>query len=162
MDEFQSRRARFFKQMSNNSIAIFYSSTEKMRNADCEYRFRQDSDFYYLSGFEEPEACLLLIKTSANQKAILFNREKDKNAEIWQGYRLGQNAAVNDLGFDEAYSIKKLQYNLHILLNGLTTVYYPIFRESAVDNILTIVINELRADKRKAQFFLQYLSIVCR
>ena len=164
MDEFQSRRARFFKQMNNNSLAIFSSATEKMRNSDCEYRFRQDSDFYYLSGFDEPEACLLLIKTTSSQKAILFNREKDKNAEIWHGYRLGQSAAVRDSGFDEAYSIKKLQYNLHILLNGLTTVYYPIFQDSVLDKTVNLVVNELRGDKRKGtiapSIFIDSLPIV--
>ena len=78
MNEFQNRRARFFEQMDNNSMAVFSAALEKIRNNDAEYLFRQDSDFYYLSGFAEPNACLVLIKTADAEKALLFNRAKDK------------------------------------------------------------------------------------
>ena len=151
MNEFQCRRARFFEQMDGNSMAVFSAASEQMRNNDAEYRFRQNSDFYYLSGLEEPDACLLLIKTAGSQKALLFNRPKDKSAEIWYGYRMGQSAAVRELGVDDAYPIETLQYHLQALLNGLTTLYFPIFQDSGLDKILKSVVNELRADKRKGK-----------
>ena len=164
MNDFQNRRSRFFEQMSENSIAIFSSATEKMRNADCDYPFRQNSDFYYLSGFNEPGACLLLIKTIDGQKTVLFNREKDKLSEIWHGYRLGQVGAVTELGFDEAHPIDKLRCQLQILLNGFTTIYYSLFQDAALDKILNSVVNELRADKRKGNIapsiFIDSLPIV--
>ena len=151
MNEFQSRRARFFEKMNNNSMAVFPAASEQMRSNDTEYRFRQNSDFYYLSGFEEPDACLLLIKTTDRQKVVLFNREKDKHAEIWHGYRMGQSAAVQELGFDDAYPIEKLQAQLQELLDGLTTLYFPIFQDPDLDKILTVAVNELRANKRKGK-----------
>ncbi|MCW8995942.1 MAG: Xaa-Pro aminopeptidase [Psychromonas sp.] len=151
MNEFQCRRARFFEQMNDNSMAVFFAASERLRNNDAEYLFRQNSDFYYLSGFEEPDSCLLLIKTADSQKAILFNRPKDKNAEIWSGYRLGQDAAVSELRFDEAYSIDRLQEHLPALLDGLSTLYFPIFQDERLDKLLNTAVNALRADKRKGK-----------
>jgi Xaa-Pro aminopeptidase len=151
MNEFQSRRARFFEQMSDNSMAVFSAASEKIRNKDAEYLFRQNSDFYYLSGFVEPEAYLLLSKRNGEQKAILFNREKDKQQEIWHGRRLGQSGAVSELGFDEAYPVAELQHHLQVLLDGHHTLYFPIFQDDALDNVLKNVINELRRDKRKGK-----------
>lgn len=149
MDEFQSRRARFFESLEDNSIAIFSAASDVIRNNDAEYRFRQNSDFYYLSGFEEPNAYLLLSKTNSTQKAILFNQEKDKKQEVWSGYRLGQSGAVSDLGIDEAYPVEKLSDHLTILLDGLTRLYFPIFLDPSLDGIVKNVINKLRTDKRK-------------
>lgn len=151
MNEFQCRRARFFEQMHDNSMAVFPAASEQMRNKDVEYLFRQNSDFYYLSGFEEPDACLLLIKKDGIQKAILFNRPKDKNLEVWNGYRVGQCAAVSELGFDDAYSIEELSYHVQELLDGLTTLYFPIFQDPGLDEILQTAVNELRANKRKGK-----------
>jgi len=151
MKVFQERRAQFFALMENNSMAIFPAGSEKTRSNDTEYPFCQNSDFYYLTGFNEPEACLLLIKTADKHSAVLFNREKDKTAEIWQGYRLGQIAAVSDLGFDEAYQIDLLAEHLQNLLDGLSSLYFPVFQDPALDKILSEVINTLRADKRKGK-----------
>lgn len=151
MKVFQERRAQFFALMENNSMAIFPAGSEKTRSNDTEYPFCQNSDFYYLTGFNEPEACLLLIKTTDKHNAVLFNREKDKTAEIWQGYRLGQIAAVSDLSFDEAYQIDLLAEHLQNLLDGLSTLYFPVFQDPALDKILSEVINTLRADKRKGK-----------
>lgn len=151
MNEFQDRRSQFFALMENNSMAIFPASSEKTRSNDTEYPFRQNSDFYYLTGFSEPDACLVLIKTTDKHHAVLFNREKDKTAEIWLGYRLGQSAAVSELGFDEAYKIDLLADHLQNLLNGISTLYFPIFQDISLDKILSEVINALRADKRKGK-----------
>ncbi|MCG6201017.1 Xaa-Pro aminopeptidase [Psychromonas antarctica] len=151
MSVFQSRRAQFLAQMDDNSLAVFPAGSEKIRSNDTEYPFRQNSDFYYLTGFNEPDACLLLINKKGNQQALLFNRKKDKSAEIWHGYRLGQSAAVSELGFDAAYQIEELQKHLPQLLDGLSTLYFPIFQDPALDKMLSNVINELRAGRRKGQ-----------
>lgn len=164
MNEFQSRRAHFFEQMDNNSMAVFSAAAEKIRNNDAEYLFRQNSDFYYLSGFAEPDACLLLIKTAESQKALLFNRAKDKSMEIWHGYRMGQSAAVHELGFDDAYPIEKLPSYLPQLLSGLSTLYFPVFQDDSLDKTLKAAVNELRAQKRKGKvapsIFIDSLPIV--
>lgn len=149
MSEFESRRMSFFEQMNDNSLAIFSAADEKIRNNDSEYRFRQSSDFYYLSGLNEPDACLVLLKTNSAPKSILFNRSKDKLQEIWHGYRLGQKAAVNELYFNEAYQIDELLEKLPLFLNGITTVYFPIFQDDRLQTVLTEVMTEMRADKRK-------------
>jgi len=149
MSEFESRRMSFFEQMNDNSLAIFFAADEKIRNNDSEYRFRQSSDFYYLSGLNEPDACLVLLKTNSAPKSILFNRSKDKLQEIWHGYRLGQKAAVNELYFNEAYQIDELLEKLPLFLNGITTVYFPIFQDDRLHTVLTEVMTEMRTDKRK-------------
>lgn len=164
MNQFKSRRAQFFTEMDENSMAIFPANSEQIRSNDAEYPFRQNSDFYYLTGFNEPDACLLLLKTAETQKAILFNRKKDTEAEIWHGYRLGQIAAVSELGFDDAYPIEELQAQLQLLMNGLTTLYFPIFQDAHLDKILSEVVNELRAGRRKGKVppttYLDCLSIL--
>ena len=149
MNEFESRRISFFEQMNDNSLAIFSAADEKIRNNDSEYRFRQCSDFYYLSGLNEPDAYLVLLKTDMAQKSILFNRSKDKLQEIWYGYRLGQQAAVSELYFDEAYQIDNLLEKLILFLNGITTVYFPIFQDDPLHVVLKETMTEMRACKRK-------------
>lgn len=164
MSAFQERIKQFFVQMGNNSMAIFPAASEQKRNSDCEYPFRQDSSFHYLTGFSEPDACLLLVKKSDRQQTILFNRKKDQRAEIWHGYRLGQSAAVSELGFDSAYEIDQFERHLEKLMNGLNALYYPIFQNPSLDKSLSKAINKLRAGARKGSIaptqFFDSLSIL--
>lgn len=158
MNPFLARRAQYFEQMAENSIAIFPAAAEQTRNSDCEYPFRQNSNFYYLTGFSEPDAYLLLIKKTDSVKAVLFNRKKDKSAEIWHGYRLGQSGAVSELGFDEAFSIEQFEESLYTFMNGSNALYYPMFQDPSLDKSLSAVINKLRAGARRGsvaptQFF---------
>lgn len=158
MNQFLMRRAQYFEQMVENSIAIFPAAVEQTRNSDCEYPFRQNSNFYYLTGFSEPDAYLLLIKKTDSVKTVLFNRKKDKSAEIWHGYRLGQSGAVSELGFDEAFAIEQFEENLYTFMNGSNALYYPMFQDPSLDKNLSKVINKLRVDARRGsvaptQFF---------
>nr|WP_028865008.1 Xaa-Pro aminopeptidase [Psychromonas aquimarina] len=146
---FKQRRAQFFTRMKNNSIAVIPAGREKIRNNDCEFPFRQDSDFHYLSGFNEPGACLVLIKNNDRCKTVLFNRKKDKSAEIWHGYRLGQSAAVSELGFDSAFDIAEFEHHIYELMDGFSTLIYPTFQNAALDKSLSVVINKLRAGARQ-------------
>lgn len=130
-------------------MALFPASQETIRNNDCEYPFRQNSDFHYLTGFGEPDALLMLIKSEQSQRAILFNRQKDKSAEIWHGYRLGQAEAVNKLLVDEAYVIDEFEQHLESMLSGIDALYYPMFQSESLDSSLKLVVNKLRAGKRK-------------
>jgi len=135
--------------MEGNSMALFAGSAETIRNNDCEYLFRQNSDFHYLTGFGEPDALLMLIKTEQSQRAILFNRKKDKTAEIWQGYRLGQEAAIEQLQVDAAYAIDEFEEQLEAQLNGIELLYYPIFQSDLLETSVKRVVNKLRAGKRR-------------
>jgi len=148
MTEFSKRRQIFANNMLENSIAIFPANEELTRSNDTEFRFRQHSDFYYLSGFNEPDACLLLIKHNNKLETILFNRKKDKTAEIWHGYRLGQEAAVLELGVDQAFAIDDFEIKLAELLIGIEHIYYPVLSELKFDQRLQYVLQQLRQKSR--------------
>ncbi|AGH82083.1 peptidase M24 [Psychromonas sp. CNPT3] len=151
MQQFNKRREQFFDKMLMNSMAIFASATEKTRNNDCEYPFRQESSFLYLSGFNEPDAYIVLLKSEQGNKSILFNRKKDKSAEIWHGYRVGQKAALSDFHFDDAYIVDDFETQLTSMMNGVKAIYYPIFQAPKLEKCLAGVINQLRAGSRKGK-----------
>ncbi|MEG3755733.1 Xaa-Pro aminopeptidase [Psychromonas arctica] len=148
MTEFTKRRQLFANSMLDNSMAIFPANQELTRSNDTEFRFRQNSDFYYLCGFNEPDACLLLIKQNDQLTTVLFNRKKDKTAEIWHGYRLGQEAAINSLAIDQAFVIDEFESKLTELLVGIETLYYPILSGMSLDQSLQNVLNGLRSRSR--------------
>jgi len=123
--EYEGRRRQLIASLQENSAAIVPSAAIRYRNADAEYPFRQHSDFYYLTGFNEPDA-LLLITTRNNQpKTILFNRPNDPAQECWTGPRLGQENAGEILGVDEAYDINLLDQQMTEILADLNHIYYP-------------------------------------
>ncbi len=123
--EFHQRRQRLFEQMQENSIALLTASTEKFRNNDCTYPFRQDSYFWYLTGFNEPEAMLILIKTLNQTQSIIFVRAKNPEQEIWHGRRLGVELAAETLGIDHAFAIDEFDehFNELIKTKNIHTLY---------------------------------------
>ena len=123
-EEFGERRTRVFAQMQPNSALLLFSEIEKRRNNDCTYPFRQDSYFWYLTGFNEPNAALLLLKTEQAEKAIIFLRPRDPLLETWNGRRLGVEHAPQQLNVNEAYSIEELATVLPKILKNLTALYY--------------------------------------
>ena len=123
-EEFEERRARVFTQMQPNSALLLFSEIEKRRNNDCTYPFRQDSYFWYLTGFNEPNAALLLLKTEQAEKAIIFLRPRDPLLETWNGRRLGVERASQQLNLNEAYSIEEFATVLPKILKNLTALYY--------------------------------------
>ena len=123
-EEFGERRTRVFAQMQPNSALLLFSEIEKRRNNDCTYPFRQDSYFWYLTGFNEPNAALLLLKTEQAEKAIIFLRPRDPLLETWNGRRLGVERAPQQLNVNEAYSIEELATVLPKILKNLTTLYH--------------------------------------
>ena len=123
-EEFGERRTRVFTQMQPNSALLLFSEIEKRRNNDCSYPFRQDSYFWYLTGFNEPNAALLLLKTEQTEKAIIFLRPRDPLLETWNGRRLGVEQAPQQLNVNEAYSIEEFVTVLPKILKNLTALYY--------------------------------------
>lgn len=123
-EEFGERRTRVFAQMQPNSALLLFSEIEKRRNNDCTYPFRQDSYFWYLTGFNEPNAALLLLKTEQAEKAIIFLRPRDPLLETWNGRRLGVELAPQQLNVNEAYSIEEFDTALPKILKNLTALYY--------------------------------------
>ena len=123
-EEFWERRTRVFAQMQPNSALLLFSEIEKRRNNDCTYPFRQDSYFWYLTGFNEPNAALLLLKTEQAEKAIIFLRPRDPLLETWNGRRLGVEHAPQQLNVNEAYSIEEFSTVLPKILRNLTALYH--------------------------------------
>ncbi|WP_258872194.1 Xaa-Pro aminopeptidase [Thalassotalea euphylliae] len=104
VEEFVARRQTMFDAMPSNSIAIVSAAHEVTRSNDTEYPFCQNKNFYYLTGFNEPEAVLMLVK-SAEQQSVLFCRDKDPQMEVWHGRRVGPELAKQEFGVEQALSI---------------------------------------------------------
>ena len=148
--EFISRRNALLAQMAPASAAIIFSAPEAQRNADCEYPYRQHSDFLYLTGFSEPEAVLVLIKSDEKHShAVLFNRVRDLTAEIWFGRRLGQEAAPEKLGVDKALPFDEIVDQLYQLLNGLDVVYHAQGEFEYADKLVFGALDVLRRGSRR-------------
>ena len=147
-DFFAGRRQALLAQMSDNSAAIVFAASEQTRSNDTEYHFRQNSNFFYLTGFGEPEAVLVLLKGEKSH-SVLFNRNKDKLQEIWHGRRLGQENAVETLGVDEALSIDEIDEQLPQLLNGIDTLYFSQGETDHGDAIVADVLETLRTGMRQ-------------
>ena len=123
VSEVNERRSRLLAAMDNNSVAIIPAAIEITRSRDTEFAFRQDSDFFYLTQFPEPDAVLILVKSEQNS-SILFCRAKDKVAEVWCGRRIGEEKAQQEFGVDQAYTLNELDEQLVQLVSGKNTLYY--------------------------------------
>jgi len=124
MEEFAQRRAKVFEQMQDDSLFLVFSDIERRRNDGCDYPFRQDSYFWYLTGFNEPNSALLLRKQQGEQQAIMFVRPSDKLLEIWNGRRLGVDNAPQTLLVDTAYAIDEFVPQFKNLAQKQTALYY--------------------------------------
>jgi Xaa-Pro aminopeptidase len=111
------------RRMEPNSVAILPAAREVARSNDTEYRFRQDSDFYYLTGFKEPDA-VAVVAPGREARFTLFVRPRDKEKETWTGRRAGVEGAREAFGADEAFPIEELQEKLAELLDGARNLYY--------------------------------------
>ena len=123
-EEFAQRRAKVFEQMQDDSLFLVFSDIERRRNDGCDYPFRQDSYFWYLTGFNEPNSALLLRKQQGEQQAIIFVRPSDKLLEIWNGRRLGVDNAPQTLLVDTAYAIDEFVPQFKNLVQKQTALYY--------------------------------------
>ena len=113
----------FMRRIDKNSVAIIPAAREAVRSHDTNYRYRQNSDFFYLTGFEEPDA-IAVITPSQAKKFTLFVRPRDLEQEIWNGYRAGVEGAVSDYSADEAFPINEFDEKLSELLDGPSVLYY--------------------------------------
>jgi len=146
--EFPRRRKRLMDMMGNESIAIIPTSPVCIRNRDVEYPFRPDSDFYYLTGYAEPEAVIVLIPDRHHGEFVLFCREKDPVMEIWNGHRAGLNGARAIYGADDAFPIEDMDEILPGLLEDRERIFYTMGNDSAFDQRLLKWVNQVRARAR--------------
>ena len=145
--EYQARRRKLTDQLPVDSIAIIPAAHELIRNGDAHYRFRQDSNFYYLTGFDEPDA-LLVLSAGKECYSILFNRPRNLAEEQWTGMRLGQEGALTELGMDAAFPVSSLAEELPKLLSGTVSVYYLLGRRPDVEKSIFQAINTLKGQVR--------------
>lgn len=141
--DYKTHRDQFFANMANNSIAIFAAAHEITRSNDTEYPFCQNKNFYYLTGFNEPNAMLVLLKRDNTEQTILFSLPKDKLQEVWHGRRVGQEQACLEYGFDQSFTLDAINDLVVQYLNGVSQVYF-----SFEDETLTKQVFELLAKVR--------------
>ena len=141
-----ARRRRLLKTIGDG-VAIIPTAPEVVRNRDAHYPYRFDSYFWYLSGFPEPEAVIVLVG-GRKPKSILFCRDKHEEREIWDGYRYGPKAAKSAFGFDAAYSIEQFDKKLPELLVDRDTLWHAVGHDDAWDARIARALNEVRAQAR--------------
>jgi len=144
----KSTLEEFMRRMAPNSVAIIPGAREATRSNDTNYRFRQDSDFFYLTGFEEPEA-IAVVKPSETNKYTLFVRPRDPEREIWDGRRAGVEGAVSDLGAHAAFPIAEFTPKIPEILNGSETLYYRFGVHHDLDYLIIREISKMRGLNRK-------------
>ena len=143
---YKQRRQRLLKQMQYG-IAIIPTAPEVARNADTHYGYRHDSNFYYLTGFTEPEAVLVLV-SGDEPRAILFCREKNPEREVWDGHRYGPDGAQEQFGFDAAYPVGQLDEKLADLMGNQPMLLYPMGLDASWDRRILKVRGEVLAKVR--------------
>ncbi len=146
--EYSRRRKTLMGMMEPNSIAILPSASQKSRSRDTEYPFRQDSDFYYLTGFDEPDAVLAILPGREHGEYVLFCRERDPEKEIWDGYRAGPEGACKQYAADDAFPISDIDEILPGLIEGRERVYYAMGKDPSFDKHVMDWVNTIRAKVR--------------
>lgn len=141
-----ARRRQLLKTIADG-VAIIPTAPEVVRNRDAHYPYRFDSYFWYLSGFPEPEAVIVLVG-GKRPKSILFCRDKHEEREIWDGYRYGPKAAKTAFGFDAAYSIEQFDQKLPELLVDRDTLWHAVGHDEAWDARIARALNAVRAQAR--------------
>ena len=131
--QYRQRREQLMSKIGNGT-AIFRSAPMAVMHNDVEYAFRQDSDFFYLTGFNEPQAVALLAPHHSEHRFVLFVQPKDQEKEVWSGYRCGVEAAKQEYGADEAYPIAELDEKLPQYLDSADRIYYHIGRDLAFND----------------------------
>ena len=133
-NRYSERRNKLGSMLPKNSAVVIAGASTQYRNADSSHAFRQDSNFWYLSGFNEAESTLvLLVNEKNNVKSIAFVPEKDELKEIWDGYRAGPEGAMKDHGFDLAFNNTEIDQRLPDLLAGHNQVFYPVGKSKTLD-----------------------------
>jgi len=138
----------FMRRMAPKSVAIIPGAHDTQRSNDTHYRFRQNSDFFYLTGFEEPDS-LAVVKPGSDKKYTLFVRPRDPEKEIWDGRRAGVEGAVSEFGASEAFPTAEFQAKLEEFLDGAEVLYYRFGMDRELDDTIIKEISRMRAWNRK-------------
>lgn len=145
----EKRRGAFFDAMvasGSSAVAVLPSASVFLRNNDVEHEYRQDSDFFYLTGFDEPESVLVL--DAAERKTTLLVRSRDREREIWDGHRAGVDGARETYGADQAFAIAEIDEKLPTLIQDRRRIYCRLGWNRRFDERLLAAIDRVRARQR--------------
>ncbi|MEW6361207.1 MAG: Xaa-Pro aminopeptidase [Acidobacteriota bacterium] len=148
----KDRLQKFISQMADNSIAIIPAAHEKTRSYDTEYKFRQDSDFWYLTGFPEPDAIAVIDPGNKKAPYTLYVRPRDPEMETWFGRRAGVEGAVRKFGADRAFPIARFTADLPKILNGRDILYYRFAVDGPLDHLILNYLKEQRVRRLKSAY----------
>ena len=143
-ETFARRRSQLLRRLRAGSAAVFAAGHDSLRNGDVEHPFRQPSTFYYLTGFDEPDA-VAVLRPGHDEPFVLFVRPYDPAMAVWVGARLGVDGAVEELGADAAYPIEELERRLPQLLAAAGTVYYSLGSDERVERLVSRIAAQRRA-----------------
>ncbi|MGI9271647.1 MAG: aminopeptidase P N-terminal domain-containing protein [Woeseiaceae bacterium] len=143
--EFARRRKQLMRMVGHDGIAILPAAPIRMRSRDVEYRYRQDSDFYYLTGFAEPDAVVVLAPGRESGEYIVFCRERNPDKELWDGRRAGPDGAISDFAADDAFPIDDIDDILPGIMESCSRVYYTMGLYAEFDTRIADWVNSLRS-----------------
>jgi Xaa-Pro aminopeptidase len=146
--EFKKRRKQLMQRIGKGNLALISSATTHARNRDVNYPFRQDSDFYYLTGFNEPDSLAVFIPGREQGEYILFCREFDEKKALWEGAHAGLEGATTHYEADDSFPIDDLNDILPGMLENKSKVFYPMGRDLDLDHKLLEWINHIRRQSR--------------
>lgn len=145
---FSERRDLLADKVLEDSAIIVSAASVKSRISDTEYSYRQDSNFYYLSGYEEPESLILIRPNQDKERFIIFCRDRDPLREQWDGFRTGQEGVIQDYGADAAYSINSIDEIMPKLLDGAKNIYFSMSAPCGVDAKISSWVEDIRKNTR--------------
>lgn len=148
-EEFSRRREQLMRMVGDGGIAILPSAPVRTRSRDVEYRYRQDSDFYYLTGFAEPDSVAVLAPGRDSGEFLLFCRDRNDEKELWDGKRAGPAGAMDDFGADDAFPIDDIDEILPGIIESCPRVYYTMGMYTDFDTRISDWINSLRSRMSK-------------
>jgi Xaa-Pro aminopeptidase len=146
---YAERRAELMRRIGPDAALLLASPPEHLRNGDTHFKFRQDSDILYLTGFEEPGAVVLLRPGHPTTRFVMFVRPRDPAEETWTGRRAGVEGAVRDFGADAAFPAAELDAKLAEVLAGAVEIHFPFGREPALDAAVARLLGRLRMAERR-------------
>lgn len=146
--EYQKRRRNLMNQIGEDSVAIIPAAREVTRSRDTQFRFRQDSDFEYLTGFPEPDAVAVLLPGREQGEYILFCRDKDRAREIWDGFREGPEGCMANYSADDAFPVDDIDDILPGMIEGRERIFFGIGKYQDFDYKLTQWLNHIRSQSR--------------
>jgi Xaa-Pro aminopeptidase len=147
-NQINQRREEFMQRIAGG-VAIFPAAPTAIRNSDVEHEYRQDTDFYYLTGFEEPNAVAVLAPDHPEHRFVLFVQPKDREREVWTGWRAGEEGALRDYGADAAHTIDKLDEELFKLAEKADRIYYRFASDPSFDLRLIGLMRRFQRERQR-------------